>query len=44
MKPNIEKEVKKMNKEKMNENEKTARQTSVYKGVGHGENTTEEYV
>jgi len=44
MKPNIEKEVKKMNKGKMNKNEKTARQTSVYKGVGHGENTTEEYV
>ena len=33
-----------MNKRKMNENEKTTRQTSVYKGVEHGENTTEEYV
>jgi len=32
-----------MNKQKMKKNEKTAQQTSVYKGVEHGENATEDY-
>jgi len=32
-----------MNKKEMKQNEKTAQPTSLYKGVGHGENATEAY-
>ena len=32
-----------MNNKEMKENEKTAQPTSLYKGVGYGENATEDY-
>tara|TARA_R110000824_G_scaffold250165_3_gene438971 strand:+ start:55 stop:156 length:102 start_codon:yes stop_codon:yes gene_type:complete len=33
-----------MNKKNIEKNEKTTQAASVYKGAGHGENNSEEYV
>mgnify|MGYP003668999707 FL=1 len=43
MKPNTEKGSEKMNNKEMKQNEKTAKNTSPYKGVADSKNTTEEY-